>query len=219
MHADFVEVATSPEVYSSGAFAGEFLEENTVLFDPVEPLATEYEASETLSVGTYYVHVGGYLPEWCDYDPWTQLPCLNEFSPAQTLTIPPPSSPTPQVSQAPSGQSGSGDAATAFASLRIRRKQSIRSLRVTTTVAEAASVTAGGIVHINRGRSYKLRETSVNVRPGKRRTLRLRLGREGLDAARRALRRRLLVRATIKVRLRDLSGNTAASKRTVTLGP
>jgi hypothetical protein len=64
MKPHWFEVATSPETYTDGPFAGAYLDENTVVFDTVPEIdpgrsRTSYFSPSRLAGGTYYVHVSG----------------------------------------------------------------------------------------------------------------------------------------------------------------
>ena len=66
MKTEFIEVATSPEVYPDGRLAGLFVDENIVLYDDSLSRTQEsYVASDALPPGTYYVHVRAWDDQVC----------------------------------------------------------------------------------------------------------------------------------------------------------
>jgi peptidoglycan/xylan/chitin deacetylase (PgdA/CDA1 family) len=113
------------------------------------------------------------------------------------------------------GAAGSRDTATAFASLRARKRQRLRKLRVSAAMAEPGTLAAGGTVRVGKKR-FRLRKASAGAVPGKLVTLRLKLRKKALRAATRALRRHR-GRALITITATDAAGNATAAKRTIRL--
>jgi hypothetical protein len=86
MASDFIEIATSPDVYPDGPLQGLFLDEHMVWYDDsLSPHQGRYETS-ALPGGTYYVHVGTYAPETC---PTLDAPlCTKAISRIRSIAIP-----------------------------------------------------------------------------------------------------------------------------------
>jgi hypothetical protein len=83
------EVATSPDTYADGPFAGAYLDENTVVFDTIPEGSsglprTSYTSPWRLAGGTYYVHVSGIDGLSCS-DPFT---CIDFWSNSLPLVVP-----------------------------------------------------------------------------------------------------------------------------------
>jgi hypothetical protein len=207
MFNDFIEVATSPATYPDGSF----LEENTVLFDDALDLRdSAYEASVDLPPGTYYVHVGGFVPSFCPTI--DALTCRDEFSPLMKLVVPGGDAPA-----GPAAASASADTRTAFAALSVGRR-SVRSLSVRAAMDEAGTIIANGTVSVpGSARVYKFRTTSARATPGKAVRLRLRLSKRAVRAVKKSLRRHRRVLARLTITARDNAGNTKIEKRTVRL--
>ena len=206
MNNDFIEVATSPAVYADGEREGDFIEQNVVLSDLLAATAQTYSTSKQVAVrpGTYYVHVGAYVPSSCSIDGFCDV---YEFSDPFQIIIP-----NPPLATAPK------DAVTAFASLRAPQRQSIRTLYVRAAMAEPGTLTASGTVNVpGAARVFLLRAVSATAKPGVAVKLRLVAPRKGLRAARRALRRHRQLRARITITARDASGNTKTERRIVRL--
>jgi hypothetical protein len=211
VNSDFVEVATSPDVYGGGPLRGAFREENTVLFDDyLGPDDLSYTAAQALPPGTYYVHVAAYVPGSCA----TAFPpgCFDDFSQTARITIAAPPAPAPTPTAA------SADRTTAFSLLRVRSVQSVRRLAVRAVIDEDAVVRVSGYVSIpGVARALKVRAVKRDVAAGEQVTLRLKLSKRALAAARRALARHRRVAARLTVTARDRAGNETTQRRTVRL--
>ncbi len=92
MASDYIEAATSPDVYPDGPDKGAFLNENTILIDPLSVANTNYQgnvgsyqSSVTLPGGIYYVHVAG-LDTGC-YSPNAPR-CSDQFSNILSVLVP-----------------------------------------------------------------------------------------------------------------------------------
>jgi hypothetical protein len=203
--ADFIEAATSPETYPEG----NFLAENTPLVDFLDPGQAQYKAPVTLDPGVYYVHVAA-------FDPLCQVsPCLDSFSDTARLTVegdpPPAQSGLPFSSPPP-------DKATAFAKLAVASSQRAGNLMVEVAMPEAGTITVGGTVSVsNASRVFKIKPVSASAVAGKAVKIRVKLSRQALTAARRALKRRRKVRANLTITVRDKAGNSKTGKRAVRL--
>jgi peptidoglycan/xylan/chitin deacetylase (PgdA/CDA1 family) len=110
------------------------------------------------------------------------------------------------------------DKVTAFGSLRVRKRQDVDHIRVFAAMLEPGRLSASGRVTIGRAsRAIKLKRVSKRAVPGKLVKLRLRLSRNGLRAAKRAIRAHRRVRARIAITARDRPGNRVIAKRTIRL--
>jgi hypothetical protein len=211
MRSDFVEIATAPDVYSSGLLRGAFREENLVLFDDSLLPRDDAYTTDPLPPGTYYLHVGAYVSGSCttfDFPPG----CFDEYSETARVEIPAP--PAPAAPQTTAG----ADATTAFSLLRVRKLQSARRLSVMAAVDEDAMVRVTGRVRVSgSSRTFKLRAVRLDVEAGRTATLRLKLARRDLVSVLRAIARRRAVTARLTITVRDRAGNEASSRRTVRL--
>jgi peptidoglycan/xylan/chitin deacetylase (PgdA/CDA1 family) len=107
------------------------------------------------------------------------------------------------------------DTATAFASLRVSKRQRVGRLRVSAAMAEPGTLSAAGTV--KPGKRYRVKRASARATPGKLVTLRLKLSKKGLRAVKRALGRHRRVRAAITITATDTAGNATTAKRTIRL--
>jgi hypothetical protein len=203
---DFIEAATSPATYPEG----DFLVENSVLFDFLDPGATSYNSTEQLPPGVYYVHVAAYDP---------QCPigfCNDTFSGTLQVTI--PADAQANAAPPPPAVQAQIDKATAFAALKVAAIQRADRLVVEAGMTENGRITVGGTINVpNASRVFKLRAVSVNAAAGKTRKIRVKLAKQTLKAVKRALKRHKKVRANLTVTAKDAAGNTKTAKRTVRL--
>jgi peptidoglycan/xylan/chitin deacetylase (PgdA/CDA1 family) len=110
------------------------------------------------------------------------------------------------------------DKVTAFASLKVRKRQDVDNIYVSAAMLEPGRLSASGTVNVpNTSRLFKLRGASKRAAPGKLVKLRLRLSRKDLRAAKRAIRAHKGVRARIKITATDKPGNRKRAKRTIRL--
>jgi hypothetical protein len=211
MKTELVEVARSPEVYPDGRLAGLFVDENIVLYDDSLSRTQEsYVASEALPPGTYYVHVRVWDDQVC-FDP-DRYNCPDEVSATSVVDIPPDPGAAPSPAAAPA------DTVVSFQVLRAAATQSLRKLRVTASMPEPGTITAGGTVSVpNSSRTYRLRTASAAAHAGASVTLRLELSRKARRAVLRALRRHRRIVAKVVVTVRDRAGNRRDAKRTIRL--
>jgi hypothetical protein len=86
LESDFLEVATSPETNTEGPDLGQFLNENTILYAPLDTAQTDFTSPAGLPGGTLYVHVAGRDPLACD--PPSATSCVERFSPTKAITVP-----------------------------------------------------------------------------------------------------------------------------------
>jgi hypothetical protein len=214
MENDFIEIASSPAVYSDGAFRGEFLEENTVLFDDsLEAKQDAYEAPDQLPPGTYYVHVAAFAPAGC---PTQDAPtCVDEFSATVPVTVPDPNAPQPPPPPPPPP-----DTVTAFATLSVPASQKVGRLYVRASMGEAGTISAEGTVGVPKlSKVYRFKTVSMNVVAGVSVKLALKLPKKALKAVRKALKRHGKVMAKVAVKATDKAGNTKTEQRTIKLKP
>jgi hypothetical protein len=207
---DYIEVSTSPATYPEG----DFLVEDLVLSDFLDPGATSYISTDQFPPGVYYVHVAAYDPQ-C---PIAALPCDDTFSRTLQVTIltdgQGQSAPAPSTTQTQT----KADRVTDFATLKVAAIQRAARLVVQAAMVESGRITVGGTISVpNLSRVFKLRAVSVNVVAGKIAKIRVRLARRALKAIKRALKRHKKVRANLTITAQDAAGNTRTSKRTVRL--
>ena len=126
---------------------------------------------------------------------------------------PPPPEPPKPVTAFPVAK----DSATAFASLKVPKRQRLRSLRVSAVMAEPGIVSAVGTVPL--GKRYRLKKVRAAASPGRAVILRLSLTSKGIRAVNRALRRGKVVKALISIKATDAFGNHAVTNRAITLRP
>jgi len=189
-----VEIARSAKTSANGAFS-----------DPGKVTASvdESETSYTsarLSNGTWYVHVASYDPTSpkCTYD--GDLKCPNEWSSVVSATV-------------GDGSGGGGGGANSFTLLRVAGKQKASGLRVKAALAQGGPITVAGTVSVpSAAKVYKLKRVTVTAGPGKTVTVKLKLSKKVLRAAKRALARHKKVQARLTI-----SGGGAVVKRVVRL--
>ena len=86
--------------------------------------------------------------------------------------------------------------ATAFASLKARKRQRIGRLYVSAAMREPGTLSATGTVNVpNTARAYRFKTANARAVPGVLVRLRLKLSKEGLRGARKHLRRHRTLRA------------------------
>jgi hypothetical protein len=198
----FIEAGTSPLT----DLAGFFFDADTVLFAELDPGQTTYRSTVQLAPRVYYVHVSAYNPNQCAFGV-----CDDVFSSAVQVNVPPdpppPPPPPPPV-----------DKVTTFSVLKCASKQKIGNLVVQAAMPENGTITVSGTVNVpNTTKVYKLKSVSVTATAGKTVTVKLKLPRKALKAAKKALRRRKKVRASLTIAARDSAGNSKAEKRGVKL--
>ena len=211
MSTEFIEVATSPDVYPDGNLADLFLDENLVLYDDALSRGQEsYVAEEPLPPGRYYVHVRTYDDQICPTP--DQLDCPVEVSTTSVVDIPGP--PTPSAAPVAAAR----DTVVRFKAVKAAGRQSVRKLRVTAGLPEPGTITAGGTVSVpNAAKIFRLRTASAAVGANATVTLQLELSRKARRAVLGALRRHRRVVANIKVTARDRSGNKTEERQKVRL--
>jgi peptidoglycan/xylan/chitin deacetylase (PgdA/CDA1 family) len=130
--------------------------------------------------------------------------------------LPPPAQEPPLPVRA--FASSAPDKVTAFASLKARKRQDVDSVYVSAAMLEPGALTATGTVGVpSASRVFKFKRTVATATPGKRVKLRLRLSKNGLRAAKRAIRAHKRLRAKITITATDRAGNRKTAKRTVRL--
>jgi hypothetical protein len=211
LSSEFIEVATSPEVYPDGRLAGLFLDENIVLYDDSLRRDQEsYVAREALPPGTYYVHVRAWDDQVC-FEP-DRANCPDEVSGTSVVHIP------PDPATATSSNAAPADTVVRFRALRAAARQSARNLRVAASMPEPGTITASGTVSVpNTSKTYRLRTASATADAGATVTLRLELSKKARRTVLRALKRHRRIVAKIVVTVRDRAGNTRDAKRTIRL--
>ena len=133
------------------------------------------------------------------------------------MGFPDPPPPAPAVEQPQPVRVFAADRATSFSSLRVRKRQRFRQLRVTAVMAEPGIISAVGTVPLEK--RYRLKKVRATARPGMVVTLRLSLTSKGTRAVARALRRGKVVKALISIKATDAAGNHVLKSRTITLRP
>jgi hypothetical protein len=207
---DFIEVATNPETDSGGGF----LAENVVFDDAILGARdTSYAANLQLPPGHYYVHLATLPSENCYSTDYST--CIDEYSATKALTIP---GPAPTVAPAAAAPTQVPDTTTSFSKLKVAPKQRVGAIVVQASMAEAGTIRVAGTVSVpNASKVYKLKPVSVNVTAGKVVTIKIRLPKKALNAAKRALGRRKNVGAKLTITARDAAGNVEIVKRAVRL--
>jgi hypothetical protein len=120
-------------------------------------------------------------------------------------------------------QAPAPDTVTAFASLYIRGKQDVDNVSVTAAMLEPGTLRAKGTVTIpgparaSATRILRLKGVSATAVPGKRVKLRLKLRRQALRMAKRAIHSHRRVRARIAVTATDRAGNKRTATQTIRL--
>jgi hypothetical protein len=221
--ADFIEVATSPDVYQEG----EFLSENTVLFEYLDGVPLPYVSADQLAAGTYYVHVASYDPARCTT--FMEPACLTDaFSNILEVVIPPDDpgdggsagGSTAVQRPVPKPKSVVADKSTRFATLTTASKQDVDKLVVVASMAEAGTLTVGGTVNVpNLSKVYRFKTASATAAPGAITKLKLTLPEKAVKAVKRALKRHKKVKARLTITAKDKAGNEKTEKRTVALRP
>jgi hypothetical protein len=202
---DYIEIATSPETYPEG----DFLVENVVLSDLLDPGVTTYTAQDPLPAGVYYVHLAAYEPS-CPFI------CADLFSNVVPLGVPPDPEPHPPfTSPLPKPKP---DTVTDFSAIRCASTQKAGNLVVQASMLEAGTITVAGTVSVpNIAKVFKLQAVSVNVRAYQVVKIAVKLPRKALRGAKRALKRHRTVRVRLTISARDGLGNTKSEKRGIRL--
>jgi hypothetical protein len=195
------EIARSSKTAADGSFssAGK-------IRAPLGEIDTAY-TSPVLPNGIWYIHIGAYeLGEKCDVDDDGNLTCPPEWSPTVTVRIGPGSGPSVR------------DTITGFQTLRVAKLQKAAKMRVQASMAEKGTITVGGTVSVpNAAKVYRLKPVSAKVAAGKTVTIRVKLSKQVLKAARRAIKRGKKVSAKLTILAKDAAGNRKAEKRSVRL--
>jgi len=202
---DYIEIATSPDTYPEG----DFLSENVVLKDLLDPDVTTWTAEDQLPAGVYYVHLVA-------YDPSCPFTCPETFSDVMPLGIPP--DPEVHPAAAPFVPKPKPDIATDFSVIKGAATQKAGNLVIRASMLEAGTITAGGTLSIpSAAKVYKLKAVAVSVTAYELAKITVKLPRKALRAARRALKRRRTVRAHLTLTARDAAGNIKTQKRSIKL--
>jgi hypothetical protein len=205
MQNDFIYISTVPDAPPEYWYWGDQLADNpVVLLDLLRWDQFSYRTADALPPGRYYVRMAAAFLVSCK-----SSGCDEAFS--QTVPIdvadPPPAPPATEP-----------DRVTAFASLSVRKHQDVDRLLVRAEMGEAGAIIVSGTVSApNLSKVYKLKTVSATATPGKLVELRLKLGKKGLKAAKRALRRHRRVSASLTITARDAAGNVATQRRTIRL--
>lgn len=110
------------------------------------------------------------------------------------------------------------DKVTALGLLKVRKLQDVDKIRVSASMLEPGTISAAGrVLGTSASSLFKLKRASKAVVPGKLVTLRLRLSRRDLRAAKRAIRAHKRVRARIRITAKDRPGNRITATRTIRL--
>jgi len=165
----------------------------------VDESETSY-TSARLENGTWYVHVASYDPTSpkCTYD--GDLKCPKEWSNVVTATV------------GGGSGGGGGGGANSFTLVRAAGRQKATGLRVKAALAQGGPITVTGTVSVPNRPVYKLKPVTVTAGAGKAVTVKLKLSKKVLTAAKRALARHKKVRARLTI-----SGGGAVAKRVVRL--
>lgn len=111
-----------------------------------------------------------------------------------------------------------GDTRAPSAQLAARRRQDVDRVSIALTFDEAATVTVGGTLSVpGAARTFRFTAVRREVVAGQRISVRLRLGRRPLAAAKRALAARRRVSATVIVKASDAAGNRRSESRRIRL--
>jgi peptidoglycan/xylan/chitin deacetylase (PgdA/CDA1 family) len=127
----------------------------------------------------------------------------------------PPLPPLPAAPPAVTLLSRPTDKTTAFASLKVRKRQRAGNLSVSASMAELGTLSADGTVTL--GKRYRLKKVKAPAAARQVVTLRPALTKKGLRAVRRALKRHRRVQAVISVVAKDAAGNVKSAIRTIRL--
>jgi peptidoglycan/xylan/chitin deacetylase (PgdA/CDA1 family) len=110
------------------------------------------------------------------------------------------------------------DKVTAFAAVRVRRKQRFRHLQATASMPEPGTLSANGTVNVrSAAKVYRFKTVRKAAVAGVMVKLPLRLTKKGRRAVARALRRHRRLVARLTITARDAAGNLAAQHRSVRL--
>jgi hypothetical protein len=207
---DFIEVATSPETDSGGGF----LPENVVFYSvDFEARDTSYTTDLQLPPGHYYVHLATLPSENCYFTDYST--CVDEYSATKAVTIPGAASTVAPTVATPTR---AADTTTSFSKLKVAPKQRVGAIVVQAGMAEAGTLRVAGRVSVpNAWKVYKLKPVSVNVSAGRVVTIKVKLPKKALTAAKRALGRHKNVGAKLTITARDAAGNVKIEKRAVRL--
>jgi hypothetical protein len=133
------------------------------------------------------------------------------------LTMPPPACP-PVCPPPPPPKCPPACYVVTFSVLKVASSQKLKKLAVRAALDEPGTISVTGTVSVpNASKVYKLKAVTVNVFVGATMTIRVKLPKKALKAARRALRRGKKVKAKLTVTARDRAGNRAAERRSVRL--
>jgi hypothetical protein len=133
------------------------------------------------------------------------------------LTMPPPACPPVCPPPPPPKCPPACDVVT-FSVLKVASSQKLKKLAVRAALDEPGTISVTGTVSVpNASKVYKLKAVTVNVFVGATMTIRVKLPKKALKAARRALRRGKKVKAKLTVTARDRVGNQKAERRSVNL--
>jgi hypothetical protein len=195
------EIARSPKTAGDGSFS-----EPGKIRAPLGELDTTY-TSPVLQNGIWYFHVGAYeLGHKCDVDDEGNLTCPTDWSPTVTVRIGPGDGPS--VS----------DTVTGFQKLVVAKRQKLAKLRVQASMPEKGTITVRGTVSVpNAAKVFKLKPVSVAAAAGKTVTIRVKLPKKALKAAKRTLAKGRKVSAKLTILAKDAAGNKQAEKRSVRL--
>jgi hypothetical protein len=174
------------------------------------PQKTYTSAPLQFPPGVYYFHVSAILSTCDDIT----IPCVDEFSiPPVLLNVPPDPPPAPPPPPPPPP-----DTVTSFSALKCASTQKAGDLVVQASMGENGTITVGGTLNVpNAAKVYKLKAVSVSATAGKTVTVKLKLTKQVLKAAKKALKRKKKVKASLTITARDAAGNTKIEKRAVKL--
>jgi hypothetical protein len=198
------EVARSPATAADGSFSAQ-----GKIRQALEGYETSW-ISPVLSNGTWYVHISAYeLSEKCDVDDDGNLRCPTAWSPTVTVRIGPGSGPS--VS----------DTVTDFKTLRVAKRQRMSRLLVRASMAERGTISVRAKVSVpaagRAAKVFKVKAVSAKAAANQTVTIRVKLSKELVKAAKRALARHKRVRASLTIVARDAAGNRKSAKRSVGL--
>jgi hypothetical protein len=159
----------------------------------------------------------------CDF---TGFPCMATASERFLLadkqltvqTLPPPTQTCPPTCPPPPCPPTCPDKVTSFSALKVAGTQKLTTLKVRAGMDEPGTISVAGTVSMpNASKVYKLKAVKVSAFVGATMTIKVKLPKKALKAAKRALRRHRKVKANLTITARDKLGNVKVEKRSIKL--
>src|SRR5262245_51712403 len=184
---DHIVTSRSSDLYAPGTYLeGEFLDRYWVTFSTLEHTDTSFTDLREYKTGTYFAHIAGHDPG-C---PLGDFSCQIEFSNIMSFNVVVP----PQGGGG--GGTGSSDKFAPLQTLSFAAVQDIDKIRVTTRTSESGRVKATGTVGVpGASKVYRFKPASRSVVANVKTTLRLKLSKKSLRAAKKALKKRRRLKA------------------------